>query len=114
MTRVRAGFVTKRRHNKILKAVKGYVGTIGRHFKKAKQAWIKSGQHAYRHRRQKKRVIRGLWIVRINAFLRENGMKYSEFMGRLKKMNIILDRKVLSVLAESYPKTVSDLVKKVK
>ncbi len=114
MTRVKAGVATRKRHNKMLKAVKGYVGTLSSHFKKAKQAWIKAGQHAYRHRRQKKRTLRGLFIVRINAILRSSGLKYSTFINKLKQTNIILDRKVLSLLAQNHPKVFTDLINKVK
>ena len=99
MARVKRGVVARRRHKKILKKAKGYYGARSRVFRVAKQAVIKAGQYAYRDRRQRKRQFRALWIARINAGARENGMSYSVFMNGLKKAEIEIDRKVLSDIA---------------
>ena len=87
------------KHKKILKAAKGYYGARRKVFRVAKQAVIKAGQYAYRDRRQRKRQFRRLWIVRINAEARVNGLSYSQLINGLKKANVEIDRKVLSDLA---------------
>ena len=99
MARVKRGVVARRRHKKILKLAKGYYGARSRVFRVAKQAVIKAGQYAYRDRRQRKRQFRALWITRINAQSRANGMTYSQFINGLKRAEIILDRRVLADLA---------------
>ncbi|MGO2392397.1 MAG: 50S ribosomal protein L20 [Halomonas sp.] len=99
MTRVKRGVVARRRHKKVLKLAKGYYGARSRVFRVAKQAVIKAGQYAYRDRRNRKRQFRALWIQRINAGARINGMSYSRFVGGLKKAGIEIDRKVLADLA---------------
>lgn len=99
MARVKRGVVARRRHKKVLKAAKGYYGARSRVFRVAKQAVIKAGQYAYRDRRNKKRVFRQLWIARINAQSRVEGMTYSQLIAGLKKANIVLDRRVLADLA---------------
>jgi large subunit ribosomal protein L20 len=99
MPHVKRGVVAHRRHKKILKQAKGYYGARSRIFRVAKQAVTKAGQYAYRDRRQRKRQFRSLWIARINAAARLEGMKYSTFMNGLKKANIEVDRKVLADLA---------------
>lgn len=99
MTRVKRGVVARRRHKKVLKQAKGYYGARSRVFRVAKQAVIKAGQYAYRDRRNRKRQFRALWIQRINAAARINGMSYSRFVGGLKKAGIEIDRKVLADLA---------------
>lgn len=99
MARIKRGVQTKKRHKKILKQAKGYRGARSRTYKVAKQAVMRAGQYAYRDRRQKKRVFRSLWIVRINAAARENGISYSKLISGLKKANIELDRKTLAHLA---------------
>ena len=99
MARVKRGVQAKKRHKKILKQAKGYRGARSRTYKVAKQAVMRSGQYAYRDRRQKMRVFRSLWIVRINAAARENGISYSKLISGLKKANIELDRKTLAHLA---------------
>ena len=99
MARVKRGVQSKRRHKKVLKQAKGYRGARSRTFKVANQAVNRAGQYAYRDRRQKKRVFRSLWVVRINAAARENGLSYSKFISGLKKANINLDRKTLADLA---------------
>lgn len=99
MSRVKRGVVANRRHKKVLKKAKGYYGARSRIFRVAKQAVTKAGQYAYRDRRAKKRVFRSLWITRINAQARENGMSYSQLIAGLKKANIEVDRRVLADLA---------------
>ncbi len=99
MSRVKRGVVAKARHKKILKQAKGYRGARSRLYKVARQAVDKAGQYAYRDRRQKKRQFRSLWIARINAAARENGISYSRFIAGLNKARIELDRKALSDLA---------------
>ena len=99
MPRVKRGVTAKARHNKIMKQAKGYYGARSRVFRVAKQAVIKALQYAYRGRRLRKRDFRALWIARINAAARTNGLSYSRFMNGLKKSNIVLDRKVLADIA---------------
>ena len=113
MSRVRPGPVTKARHKKILKAAKGYYGARSRTFKTAAQAVDKALQYATRDRRVKKRTFRSLWIQRINAGVREEGMTYSKFISGLSKSKIKLDRKVLADLAYNNPEAFKSLVKKV-
>ncbi|EEB78493.1 ribosomal protein L20 [marine gamma proteobacterium HTCC2148] len=91
--------VAHRRHKKILKQAKGYYGARSRVFRVAKQAVTKAGQYAYRDRRQRKRQFRALWITRINAQSRANGLSYSRLINGLKKADIALDRRVLADLA---------------
>jgi large subunit ribosomal protein L20 len=99
MPRVKRGVVAHRRHKKILKQAKGYYGARSRIFRVAKQAVTKAGQYAYRDRRQRKRQFRSLWITRINAQSRANGLSYSRLINGLKKADISLDRRVLADLA---------------
>ena len=99
MARVKRGVVARRSHKKIMKAAKGYYGARSRVFRVAKQAVIKAGQYAYRDRRVKKRNFRALWITRINAQSRAEGMSYSRLIAGLKKASIALDRRVLADLA---------------
>ncbi|CAA0082685.1 MULTISPECIES: 50S ribosomal protein L20 [Zhongshania] len=99
MPRVKRGVTAHRRHKKILKQAKGYYGARSRIYRVAKQAVIKAGQYAYRDRRAKKRVFRALWITRINAGSRANGLSYSRLIAGLKKAEIGLDRRVLADLA---------------
>ena len=99
MPRVTRGVVARRRHKKILKKAKGYYGARSRVFRVAKQAVTKAGQYAYRDRRQRKRQFRALWITRINAQSRVNGLSYSNLINGLKKAEIELDRRVLADLA---------------
>ena len=103
MSRVKRGIRTRARHHKILKAAKGYWGHKSKLFKVANQQVLKSGNYAYRDRRQKKRDFRKLWIARINAAARMNGMSYSRLIDGLKKSNIDINRKMLSELAISDP-----------
>ena len=99
MARVKRGVTARRRHKKILKAAKGYYNARRKVFRVAKQAVTKAQQYAYIGRKQKKRQFRTLWIARINAASRANGMSYSRFMNGLLKAGITLDRKVLADIA---------------
>ena len=99
MPRVKRGVTARARHKKIIDMAKGYRGRRGNVYRIAKQAVMKAGQYAYRDRRAKKRDFRALWIVRINAAVREFGMSYSVFIAGLKKAAIEVDRKVLADLA---------------
>lgn len=99
MPRVKRGVTAHARHKKVLDKAKGYYGARSRVYRVANQAVIKAGQYAYRDRRQKKRQFRELWIVRINAAARENGMSYSRLIAGLRAAEIEIDRKVLADLA---------------
>lgn len=107
--RVKGGFVTRRRHKKILKLARGYFGSKHRIFKTANQQVMKSLLYAYRDRRQRKRDFRKLWVVRINAAARTNGLSYSKFMHGLKLAGIEVNRKILADLAVNDSKAFSDL-----
>ena len=99
MARVKGAMMTRKRRNKILKLAKGYWGAKSKHFKMANQAVMKSGVYAYKGRKMKKRDFRQLWITRINAACKMNGMNYSTFMNGLKKAGIEINRKMLSEMA---------------
>ena len=99
MARVKRGVTARRRHKKILKLAKGYYNARRKVFRVANQAVIKAGQYAYIGRKQKKRNFRSLWITRINAAARINGLSYSRFMNGMLKAGITLDRKVLADIA---------------
>ena len=99
MARVKGAMMSRKRRNKILKLAKGYWGSKSKHFKMAKQAVMKSGVYAYTGRKLKKRDFRQLWITRINAACKMNGMNYSTFMNGLKKAGVVINRKMLSELA---------------
>lgn len=99
MARVKRGTVARARHNKVLKQAKGYYGARSKVYRVAKQAVVKAGQYAYRDRRQKKRQFRSLWIVRINAAARDNGLSYSRMMDGLNKAGVEVDRKMLADIA---------------
>lgn len=99
MPRVKRGVTANKRHKKVLKQAKGYYGARSRVYRVAKQAVIKAGQYAYRDRRQRKRQFRALWIARINAAARINGISYSRLIAGLKKASIEIDRKMLADLA---------------
>lgn len=101
MARVKGAMMTRKRRNKTLKLAKGYFGAKSKHFKMAKQAVMKSGQYAYIGRKQKKRDFRKLWITRISAAAKMNGMNYSTFMNGVNKAGINLNRKMLSEIAIS-------------
>lgn len=114
MTRIKRGTVVHKRHKKILKQTKGMRGRIRTNFKLAKVAALKAKIHAYRDRKLKKADFRSLWIARMNAALRMEGLKYSTFIKKLKDKKIILNRKVLSNLAAQYPEVFKKIVEIVK
>ena len=114
MARVKGALATRKRRKKILKLAKGYWGAKSKHFKMAKEAVMKSGNYAYIGRRQKKRDFRRLWITRINAACRMNGITYSAFISGLKKANINLNRKMLSEIAIADEKAFQELVNQAK
>lgn len=114
MARVKRGVMAKVRHKKVLKEAKGYYGARSRTYKVAKQAVIKAGQYAYRDRKQRKRQFRALWIVRINAAVRDFDISYSQFIHGMKKANIEMDRKVLADLAVHDKAAFGQIVEKVK
>ena len=110
MARVKNGAVTKARHKKVLKQAKGYFGSKHRLYKSAKEQLMHSGQYAFRDRKQKKREFRKLWITRINAACRENGISYSRFIEGLNKAGVLVNRKMLSEIAINDPKAFTELV----
>ena len=114
MPRVKRGVTARARHKKIIALAKGFRGRRGNVFRIAKQAVMKAGQYAYRDRRQRKRQFRQLWIVRINAAARENGLSYSKFMNGLKRAAIEIDRKVLADMAVFDKSTFTQLAEKAK
>ena len=109
MPRVKRGFKARRRRNKVLKAAKGYRGGLGKQFKTARAAVGRAGVYAYRDRKVRKREFRKLWIVRINAAARENGISYSRLMGGFREAGIEIDRKVLADMAVQDPSGFSQL-----
>ena len=109
MPRVKRGYATRRRRNKILKAAKGYRGGHGKVLRTARATVDRARAYAYRDRRTKKRDFRSLWILRINAAARENGLSYSKFMGGLRKAGIELDRKILADMAVRDPVAFAEL-----
>ncbi len=111
MARVKNGAATKARHKKVLKQAKGYFGSKHRLYKSAKEQLMHSGRYAFRDRKQKKREFRKLWITRINAACRENGISYSRFIEGLTKAGVLVNRKMLSEIAINDPKAFSELVK---
>lgn len=114
MARIKGAMMTRKRRNKTLKLAKGYYGSKSRLFKTAKQAVMKSGQYAYIGRKQKKRDFRRIWITRISAAAKMNGMNYSTFMNGLKKAGIELNRKMLSEIAIADPAGFTALVEAAK
>ncbi|HOJ09678.1 MAG TPA: 50S ribosomal protein L20 [Clostridiales bacterium] len=114
MARVKGGVTTRARHKKVLKLAKGYFGEKGKNYRIANQAVMKSQVYAYRDRRAKKRDFRKLWITRINAAARINGMNYSRFMNGLKKAGINLNRKMLAEMAVNDSQAFAKLVETVK
>ncbi|MBP9989155.1 MAG: 50S ribosomal protein L20 [Ruminococcus sp.] len=114
MARIKGATMTRKRRNKVLKMAKGYYGSKSSLFKTAKQAVMKSGQYAYVGRKQKKRDFRRLWITRISAACKLNGMNYSTFMNGLNKAGITLNRKMLSEIAIADPAAFTALTEKAK
>ena len=110
MSRVKRGVTSHARHRKVIKQAKGYYGRRKNTIRVAKQAVDKAGQYAYRDRKVRKRTVRALWIQRINAAARENGLTYGRLIDGLKKAGIELDRKVLADIAVHEPATFKGLV----
>lgn len=110
MARIKAALNTRKRRKKVLKLAKGYWGAKSKHFKMAKQAVMKSGNYAFVGRKQKKREFRALWITRISAQAKVNGINYSKFMYGLKKSGIELNRKMLAELAVNDKEAFAKLV----
>lgn len=110
MARVKSGFVSHRRMRKVLKRAKGYRGAKSKLYRTAAESVMRAGQYAYRDRRVRKREFRSLWIVRVNAAARANGISYRDFIAGLKKANIALDRKILAEIAVSDAATFTKLV----
>ena len=114
MPRVKRSVVGRARHKKVLRKAKGYYGARSKLFKTAKQAVTKSGQYAYRDRRQRKRQFRALWIARINAAARLHELSYSRFINGLKKAEIEVDRKILADIAVHDPDAFAALAEQAK
>ena len=114
MARIKGALATRKRRKKTLKLAKGYFGAKSKLFKTAKEAVMKSGNYAYIGRKQKKRDFRRLWITRISAGCRMNGISYSQFMNGLKKADVTLNRKMLSEIAIHDPAAFTALVEKAK
>lgn len=114
MARIKGAMMTRKRRNKVLKLAKGYYGSKHSLFKTAKQAVMKSGNYAYIGRKQRKRDFRRLWITRISAACKSNGINYSTFINGLKKAGITLNRKMLSEIAIADPVAFTALVEKAK
>lgn len=110
MPRVKSGVTAHKRHKKILKLAKGYRGARSKLFKKANETVLKAGSYAYRDRRVKKREIRRLWITRINAAARINGISYSKLIFGLTKAGVAVDRKIMADLAVNDPNAFTKLV----
>jgi large subunit ribosomal protein L20 len=114
MPRVKRGVTARKRRNRVLNQAKGYYGARSKLFKTAREAVEKGWRYAYRDRKQKKRTFRALWITRINAAARENGMSYSRLINGLKQADVEVDRKILAQLAVTDPKAfgaLADLAK---
>ena len=109
MARVKTAIITRKKHKKILKRAKGYYGAKHYRFRMAKQAVMKSGMYAYVGRKDKKSNFRKLWISRINAAARMNGLTYSKLISGLKKANVTINRKMLSEIAISDPKAFTEI-----
>ena len=114
MARIKPALTTRKRRKKILKLAKGYWGNKHRHFKMAKQQVMKSGNYAFAGRKMKKRDFRALWITRISAACKQNGINYSKFINGLKKSGINLNRKMLAELAVNDKEGFAALVEKAK
>ena len=114
MARVKTGIVRRKKHKKILKEAKGYKGTRKTNFRKANEAVKRAMAFSTEHRKLKKRTMRELWIIRINAASRLNGLSYSKFMNGLKKAGIEINRKMLSEIAIHDPKAFAELVETAK
>jgi len=111
--RVKTGYTRRRRHAKVIKATKGFRMTRHRLFKVAHEALLHAGQYAFAGRRKRKRDIRRLWIIRINAALRQHGFSYSKFIKTMKDKKILIDRKMLAYLATEEPLKFASLLEKI-
>lgn len=111
--RVKGGTVTRRRHKRLIRRTKGFFGTRRKLFRRANEAYMKSMAYAYRDRRNKKRDLRRLWIIRINAAARNNGTTYSRLIHDLRETDVALDRKILADLAVNEPGAFSAVVEAV-
>ena len=114
MPRVKTGVVRRRKHKKILKQAKGYWGSRSKNIKRVKETLLNAAEHSYADRRKKKRVFRRLWIARINAAARQNGLSYSKLMHGLKAAGIEIDRKMLADIAVRDPQGFAALVEQAK
>ncbi len=114
MARVKTALITRKKHKKILKRAKGYYGAKHYRFRMAKQAVMKSGKYAYVGRKDRKSNFRKLWIARINAAARQNGLTYSRLINGLKKANIVINRKMLAEIAVTDPKAFAEIANKAK
>ena len=114
MTRIKRGVMANKRRKKVIKKAKGYLNARSKKYKAAKEALMKAGTYAYRDRKVKKRTMRGLWLIRLNAGVREYGLNYSKFIHALKLSNVELDRKILSQIAVENPKIFKNIVEKAK
>lgn len=114
MVRVKGGIHTRRKHKKVLKLAKGYWMTRHKQFKKAEEAVLHAGEYAFVGRKLKKRDFRTLWIIRLNAAVRNFGLTYSQFINKLNKKKIGLDRKILSKIAIEYPQIFETIIYRVK
>ena len=112
MSRTKRGVISRRRHKKVFKAVKGQFGRRKNTIRVARQAMEKAMQYAYRDRRNKKRDFKSLWIQRINAGVRSEGMTYSKFINGLSKCGVVIDRKILAEIAYDNPEAFKTIVKK--
>jgi large subunit ribosomal protein L20 len=110
MPRVKRGVTGRKRRKEVLKKAKGYYSSRGKHFKAANEQVLHSGNYSYRDRRAKKGEFRKLWIIRINAAARENGLSYNRFMAGLKAAEVEVDRKILAELAVNEPEAFASLV----
>lgn len=110
MTRVKRGVTSRKRHKKELKLAKGYRGTRSKHIKKARESLLHAGKYALRDRRARKGEMRRLWIVRLNAALKEHGVRYSEFIQLMSAANVLVNRKLLSDVAFRDPVAFTKLV----
>lgn len=112
--RVKSGTRTRERHKKVLNLAKGYWMSRSKQFKKAQEAVLHAGEYAFHGRKRKKRDFRSLWIVRINAAVRETGLSYSTFIAKLKDKKVGVDRKILSQIAVEHPEIFKKIVESVK
>jgi len=113
MVRVKSGIITKKKHHKVLKLAKGYWMTRHKQFKKAKEAVLHAGEYAFSGRKRKKRDFRKLWIIRLNAAIKQLGGRYSQFIHALKEKKVEIDRKILSKISIEYPKIFKKIFEKI-